>query len=125
MSKREERYEHSSSVLGANHLSWLEHLPKVAQARLENMALGSGAGSSQPMFWQLGCARSDLEKVINAGVEVHGWELLKVLRLLITGCNSRYTAAQSVPFMLYLLLTLLVNSCRVVPRLFDCDTRQH
>lgn len=53
-------------------MSWLEHLLQVAQARLENAALSSGAGSSQPMFRQLGCARSDLEKVINGGMEYVG-----------------------------------------------------
>lgn len=53
-------------------MSWLEHLLQVAQARLENAALSSGAGSSQPMFWQLGCTRSDLEKVINGGMEYVG-----------------------------------------------------
>lgn len=106
-------------------MSWLEHLLQVAQARLENAALGSGAGSSQPMFWQLGCARSDLEKVINGGMEVRGWEQLKALRLLIMGCNSRDTAAQPVPFTLYLLFTLLANGGRVVQQLFGWGVRQH
>lgn len=106
-------------------MSWLEHLLQVAQARLENAALSSGAGSSQPMFRQLGCARSDLEKVINGGMEVRGWEQLKALRLLITGCNSRDTAAQPVPFTLYLLFTLLANGGRVVQQLFGWGVRQH
>lgn len=59
------------------------------------MALGSGAESSQPVFWQLSWARSDLEKVMNAGMEVHGWEQLKALCLLdyrvqeqIRGCAT-------------------------------------
>nr|XP_009919692.1 PREDICTED: cadherin-12 [Haliaeetus albicilla] len=40
---------------------------------------------------------------------VHGWEQLKALCLLITGCNSGDTAAQPVPFTLYLLFTLRAN----------------
>ncbi|KAJ7407298.1 Cadherin-12 [Pitangus sulphuratus] len=58
------------SPVGANHLSWFECFLKAAQARLENIALRSGTESSQPVFWQLGCTKSYLEKLINAGAYV-------------------------------------------------------
>jgi len=119
LSNQKESCELSSSVLGVNHLSWLELLLlKAVEAGLENIALSSGAESSQPMFWQPGWARSNLEKVINASVEVRGWEHLKALHLLITGCKSRHTAVQPMLFTLYLLVILLANS------LFCCDIRQ-
>lgn len=78
------------------------------------MALGAGAESSQPMFWQLGCTRSDLEEVINAGMEVPEGEQPKALRLLITGCHSKNTAVQDALFTLYVLLTLLADGSRMV-----------
>lgn len=77
-------------MLGANNLSWLEYLLKVAQARLENVAQSSGAENSWPMFWQLSCASSDSAKVTNVAMDVDGLEQLKVLWLLITGCNSKH-----------------------------------
>lgn len=108
----------SLSGLGAKHLSWLGHLLQAAQATLENIALGSGAESSQPMSWHLGCTKSDLEKMA-----VHVSEHLRMLHLLITGHKSRHRALQPILFM-YMLLILPANGSNMVQWLLGCGIRQ-